>query len=148
MILRQYVEDEYLITEYDDGTTVKVVNSQPPPRPLPLPLLNITSISSAPDAIASDLSEVTVKVGATVTAIAQITDGANVLPVNAAFRMPVTASDGREIVALAQFVDGVAEIAIPFEASGIWSVTEATINRALPPEQQMTFAGITIYVVV
>jgi len=113
--------------------------------------LTITKISVDRDHVLQSsftTSEVTVPVGATVTATAQIMDGGNILPVNASFRMPVTASDGREIVALAQFVDGVAEIAIPFGASGIWSVAESTINRALPPEQQMSFAGVTVYVVV
>jgi hypothetical protein len=93
--------------------------------------------------------EVTCPVGTTTTVSASIVGQAgDVLPITASFRMPIQSRDGREFVVLAQFVHGVADITVPFSQSGVWSVTEAAINSALPPEQQMSFAGFTVYVVV
>lgn len=132
-----------------DNVTDIIVCPQPV-SPKPDVVLLIDSITADLDVtINPDNTDVTCRVGTTLAAVARLTDGSGAtLPVSATFRMPVTASDGREIVALAQFVSGVAEIAIPFTASGIWAISEATINRALPPTQQMQFVGITVYVVV
>ena len=128
----------------------------PPQSPVPTPtdqrpVLVIDSITASPETgvMISGVSEITCPAGTTFTAVARLTDGNGAtLPVDAVFRMPVVARDGQEIVAMASFTAGVATISIPFGISGVWMVTEATINSTLPPEQQMRFAGITVYVVV
>jgi hypothetical protein len=35
------------------------------------------------------------------------------------------------------FQEGVAHINVPFASSGVWTITEAAINSALPVESQM-----------
>jgi hypothetical protein len=39
------------------------------------------------------------------------------------------------------------KIVAPMRESGIWSVTQETVNESLPVEHQMTFAGAQVYVV-
>jgi hypothetical protein len=128
------------------------VKEQVPTVPLQPPSLVITGItSSVPATTLVDLiaGEVTCPQGSTLTATVEIRNAAGVIILlSASFRMPVKARDGREVVALATFVDGVATIVIPFTQSGVWLITEQAINSALPPEGHMSFSGLTVYVVV
>lgn len=68
------------------------------------------------------------------------------VPLTMTFRMPVVARDGREIIVLAPFIDGVATISATFRASGVWQVTEAAINADIPPEMAMAFDGLAFFV--
>jgi hypothetical protein len=114
------------------------------------PRIVITQIvcSDPEAAVDLDAGEVTCAEGAIVAATAELRmpDG-SLLPLSAAFRMPLVARDGRERILRAQFVGGVAEIAATLPDSGCWRVTEETINQDLPVEQRMDFGGLDIYVV-
>jgi hypothetical protein len=137
---------------YDD---VNDLFTEPEPGPLPSvdtkPLLVITEIASSDTentAIDLAVGEVTCAVGTILTATVEFqAPTGEVIPLTASFRMPVQSRDGREMVALAKFINGIAEITIPFTQSGVWQVREETINSTLPPDSQMLFAGLTIYVV-
>lgn len=85
--------------------------------------------------------------GTTLTITAELRAGEVVVPLTSTFLMPVTSRDGRERVLQAAMVDGVATVVSPFAESGVWQVTEAEINSDLPPDMQMHFAGIRIFVV-
>lgn len=117
------------------------------PEPL-RPRIVITQIvSSDPDALIT-LSDVTISIGESVAVTVELRDpDDSLIPLTAAFRMPLVARDGRERIVLARFVDGVAEIAATLPDSGCWQVTEAKINHDLPSDQHMGFAGLDIYVV-
>jgi hypothetical protein len=127
---------------------------QPPPevQQVSRPVLVITGITSSDTAnTVIDLvgHEVTCKEGVTLTATVELRDQVGaIIPATTSFRLPVQARDGREFVALVAFQNGVAKISIPFSSSGVWMITEATINAALPVASQMTFEGFTAYVVV
>ena len=108
---------------------------------------------SADEAHASQLSvnpaktEVTCVAGTRLSVQAELQlDGAPV-PLAGSFRMPLRASDGRERFLLATMNQGLISLQATMADSGRWVVTEAGVNEALPPEQRMRFAGITIYVV-
>lgn len=116
------------------------------------PRLVVTAIDADPAwglAVSADLSDVTVLAGATVTISAELRapDSETVLPVNATFRMPIRARDGRELVVLVGLQQGIATVDIPLRASGAWRADESTINSGLPAEQRMRFAGVTAYVI-
>lgn len=116
-----------------------------------LPRLVVTGITADPQwgiSVSDDFADVTVPAGAvlTITAELRAPDAETVLPVDATFRMPVRARDGREMVVLAGIQAGVATVDIPLRQSGSWSSTEALINSGLPHEQQMQFAGVTAFV--
>jgi hypothetical protein len=122
------------------------------PPPDLRPRLIVTAITADPAwgmAVSQDLSEVTVPAGSMVTISAElrhpVTD--DVLPLDGTFRMPITARDGREIIALVGVQQGVVTVDIPLKSSGAWSADERTINSGLPPEQRMQFAGVTAFVV-
>lgn len=119
-----------------------------PAAPQPTVEIVITNVTTDNPGAIIQPGDVTVPVGTTVTVTAELRgpDGA-VLPVDAMFRMPFVARDGRERILLAQFVQGVASIGTTMAESGCWQITEATINRDLPPEQHMRFAGLSIYAV-
>ena len=132
-----------------DGVTFTAPEPTAPTQQRPCIILNGV-VSSNPDATSvNGMSDITCPINTSLSFDASIVgEGMAVIPVSASFRMPVQSRDGREFVVLAQFFNGVAEITVPFTQSGVWSVTEAAINSALPPEQQMSFAGFTVYVVV
>lgn len=114
------------------------------PAPVALPALTITAI--APDAahsaaIAPDFSEVTCQAGTTLTVSASLS-----VPLTGTFRMPLVSSDGRERFVLVTLTAGVATFNVPLTESGLWSVTEANINRDLPSAAHMAFAGIKVFV--
>ncbi len=127
---------------------------QPPPevQQVSHPVLVISGLTAS-DVVNTIINlaahEVTCKEGVTLTATVELRDQAGaIIPLTTSFRMPVQARDGREFVVLVSFQNGVANISIPFASSGVWMITEATINAALPAESQMSFVGFTAYVVV
>jgi len=69
------------------------------------------------------------------------------LPINDFFAMPII-GEGHPTQLLAVGVnDGVVSMDMTYPTSGIYEITEAVINRELPPAQQFKFAGVKIYVV-
>lgn len=148
--MRESLDGQYKVIEFDNGAVVRQYVGTPTPSAVKPALEIITITSNTPDSTLVDLTvnEVTCSAGSTLTATVELhsPDGP-IIPLTAAFRMPVQARDGREVVVLAPFVAGVATIVIPFTQSGVWQITEKAINSALPPEQQMTFSNLTVYVV-
>lgn len=121
-------------------------------QPAAQPVIVITSIASSKpgQSLIDGTSVATVPEGTTLTVAAELRLGVDgpVLPLSDTFRMPLHASDGRERVILATMADGVLSVAVPLRESGVWSITQEGINRAMPPEHQMQFAGLQIFVVI
>lgn len=116
------------------------------------PTMIITAITAdaANDAktVLRGLSDVTCPVGTTLSVSAELRgEGDTTLLVSDNFRMPFRARDGREKVLLAEMAEGIIAFDVPLRESGVWSVSEDMINESLPPERQMRFAGITVFVV-
>lgn len=112
------------------------------------PMVVITGVTCSDAAAVIQPGDVTCPVGSVLTVEAELQDAANnLVPINAAFRMPLVARDGRERILLAQFADGAATIATTLSESGCWRISEDTINSGLPAAQQMRFGGLEIYVV-
>lgn len=114
--------------------------------------LVITHIASdaatmAQTAVQPDLREVTCPVGAVLSINAELRspDGLRV-PLDSTFRLPIRARDGREKLLLAVMQDGQATISAPMRESGVWGVTADLINSSLPPETQMSFDGVEVFV--
>lgn len=69
------------------------------------------------------------------------------MPITDTFNVPLVGLFGAPGKTLAfNFVDGVAERAVTFTASGEWEATEDSINLHLPPGQKFRFAGLKISV--
>lgn len=129
--------------EFIDPTPV----AGPDPRPQ-IVVVGITADSAhAAQLVLAGLREVTCPAGTTLQVVAELQLGGQVLPVDEVFRVPFRSRDGRERVLLGNMSQGVITFNVPLPASGVWMVTEAAINEALPPEAQMAFAGLTLYVV-
>ncbi len=97
--------------------------------------------------VAKDFSEVDVPVGATLAITAELRHGGELLRLSDSFRMPVTSTDGREKVVIASMDGGTITLRIPVTESRVWRVTQDTINRNLPAEKHMAFAGLTVYAI-
>lgn len=127
----------------------------PPPAqvvaaPEQLPELVVTAIEPDANHAAGThvrtLGDVTCPVGAVLHMRAELRSASGeLLPLSDSFRMPIRSRDGRERVLLAVMADGVMQLDVPLRESGAWSATQASINEGLPPEQQMLFAGVTVY---
>ncbi|MBK1890743.1 hypothetical protein Undi14_11930 [Undibacterium sp. 14-3-2] len=116
------------------------------------PLLAITAITADADhanqVIIDGVNDVTCTVGTVLTFNAELRDSnGGVIPTSDSFRMPLRSRDGREKVLLAVMQGGHIKIVAPMRESGIWSVTQETVNESLQAEHQMTFAGAQVYVV-
>lgn len=99
-----------------------------------------------PDALISP-GDITCTVGSTVTATATLTAGdGSIIPLNAMFRMPLKARDGRERVLLVKLVNGVANLLAPLRESGVWVIDERNINEGLPAAQHMHIKTQMIFV--
>jgi hypothetical protein len=96
---------------------------------------------------AADFTDATVPVGATLAFTAELRVGAQVLPTDDSFRLPIRSRDGRERVVLASMVQGLITFSLLFDASRVWEVTEAVVNADLPPERHMRFRGIKVFAV-
>ena len=70
-----------------------------------------------------------------------------VLPLSDSFRMPMRSRDGRERVLLGHMTEGLLQIQVPLRESGVWSVTQDTVNEALPAEAHMRFAGMQVFAI-
>lgn len=122
------------------------------PAPAALPTLKITAIAAdathaAGTVIAANFSEVTCPAGTTLTVTAKLVDAAGAtIQLTGLFRMPLIASDGRERIVGVVITAGAASFNAPLAESGVWSVTQASINRDLPAAQHMAFAGVKVYV--
>lgn len=117
-----------------------------------LPQIVVTGIAADADHVAgtlvSSMAEATCTAGTTLSITAELRDreGA-VLPLSDGFRMPIKSRDGREKVLLAKMTAGRISITAPMRDSGVWQVTQDSINESLPDAARMSFAGITIFVV-
>lgn len=149
------VDGDLIERRYPNGTVEQVQYWPPSSDPTPAPLrpqLVVTAIvpdtEHAAQTVVHDLTEVTCPAGTVLTVSAELRDPeGNLLPLSESFRMPLRARDGREKVLLAVMDGGQVTITAPFRESGAWSVTEHLINLSLPAEQQMSFAGVQVYVV-
>jgi hypothetical protein len=128
--------------------------SPPPPSPpeAQKPTLVITCLAAdAPEnkitSVADDYSEITIPIGAGVVASFELQIGGQVLPVDMPLlRMPITATDGRTAYAIVSIRQGRGTATWTPEQSGRWKITEANVNSELPPEAQMFFSGIDVFV--
>lgn len=142
--------NQYVTTTLPSGAIVTEIAPSPA---APRPLLAITGIVADTEhqgqaRIAPALDDVTCKIGTVLTVTAELrspVDGA-VIPLSDSFRMSLRARDGREEVLLASMVYGVVRIIAPMDQSGVWKVTEQTINEGLPEIVHMAFAGLTLFV--
>ena len=145
MIPADFVGGKYRLNATADGLEPNPAYVAPSaPALVSFPALTITAIT--PDAahsavIAPGFSEVTCQAGTTLTVSASLS-----VPVSGTFRMPLVSSDGRERFVLVTLTAGVATFDVPLTESGLWSVTEANINRDLPSAAHMAFAGIKVWV--
>ena len=144
------MENQYITTELPSGAVVTEIAPSPVADH---PVLVVTGIATdgahaSQTVIAEALDDVTCKVGTvlTVTAELRAPNGGAVIPLTDNFRMPLRARDGREEVLLAAMVYGVVQIVAPMDQSGVWKVTEQTINEGLPEAMHMAFGGLTIFV--
>lgn len=126
----------------------------PPPAAVPedqRPTIVVTSLTAdaahAAQLVLKGLREVTCLVGTELQAEAELRLAGALVPMDDAFRMPLRSRDGRERVLLGTMTQGKIRFRVTVPESGVWSVTEEAINEAIPPEQRMAFAGLTIYVV-
>lgn len=132
---------------YADGVFVA------PLPPAARPNLVVTGIR-ADDAhmektvVSQPIDDVTCPVGTVLTVTAELRSPADVsvIPLSGNFRMPLRARDGREEVLLASMMCGLVKIVVPMDQSGVWKVTEQTINEGLPETMHMAFAGLTLFV--
>jgi hypothetical protein len=76
-----------------------------------------------------------------------ITIDGQALPITDDFAVPISRVHGDvDQTVRASFVDGVAQMLVPFDRSGEYAVTEEWLNYHLPPEQQMDFDSFYISV--
>ena len=162
-IRADYQHIEQIDTDPERGAAIgwswdEVDGLRPPPAPAPeidmRPEIVITSITSAAPfplpviQLESGMWDVTILEGQTVVIQAELQADGQKLPVNSVFRMPMQArNSGITIVYLVQMIDGDITINATLDDPKIWEVTEAQINKDLPPEQQMRFKGLSIQVV-
>ena len=120
--------------------------------PALLPELLITHIEPSEAHAAAtqvhSLADVTCPVGAVLQISAELRGAhGQVLPLSDSFRMPMRSRDGRERVLLAHMTEGLLQIQVPLRESGVWSVTQDTVNEALPAEAHMRFAGMQVFAI-
>ena len=110
----------------------------------PTPVLSLVIDSITTEGVVEG-TEVTLNVGSRVAVSGRILMGGKIVPVDASFRMPVMATDGRERLIGATAKAGIVTAAWTPKESGIWRITQALINRALPPEKRMSFLGLSVF---
>ena len=116
-----------------------------PPQVIVKPEIIITAISSNDaDNIINGLSEITCKSGSTINVTAEIKKDGNIVTLTDSFKMPLIASDGRERIVLAKFVNGTANISSTLSEAGFWSITEEAINKGVAEENKFAFKGLQI----
>lgn len=118
----------------------------------PVLAIVVKSVQADPDnaahlAVNEALTEVTCVAGTRLSVQAELQLEGEAFPSDGSFRLPMRASDGRERFLLATMVQGAISLQATMADSGRWMVRESGVNEALPPDQRMRFAGITIFVV-
>lgn len=143
----EYMDGDYLVREHPGGAVERILITAPAQVP-PRPTMLVTGITADGAVTVNEaLDDATCRVGTILAVIAELRDpGDQIIPLTETFRMPIRARDGREEVLEAPMVLGRVEVAVPMDASGVWEVTEAAINEALPDAMKMHFAGLKIYV--
>jgi hypothetical protein len=116
------------------------------PQTAPTPELVITSLVVDAPGWAEGTSEATLKKGTTAKATGELRLSGVKIPFSATFRMPIQANDGRERLILATLTEGALSVEWTPTESGTWAVSQEAINRGLPPEDRMTFAGLRLLV--
>lgn len=94
------------------------------------------------------LNKVRIPVGTPFICSFKVTDisGSYTLPVSDAFALPITSEGGSTQLIAVSIQNGLASIRISFKESGVYSITEDTINRELPIGSQFAFNNIKLYV--
>ena len=110
-----------------------------------LPTIVITSIVGG--TYDPDSRELTINSGESFTATGELQVGGSIYPLySGIFRVPVVSLDGREKLILANVLNGAATVSWTPGDSGIWKITAELMNRDIPPEQHVLFAGLKIFV--
>lgn len=119
-----------------------------PPPPPPKPQLVIMEVTGENVVASEDLSDITLPLGASLTAVFEIqVDGKKVSSISMpAVRMPIAASDGRTVYAKIDIAKGKGTAKWRPRDSGKWLITQENINSELPAEAQMEFSGLSIFV--
>ena len=92
-------------------------------------------------------SKIRMSVGSTIKASLEIqTLSGNRIPVNDFFAMPIIGENQPTELHAVKAIDGVISFEMTFEKSGLYNITEETINRELPIGSQFKFKDIRIYV--
>lgn len=151
--MKQFIEGDFLVTEYDSGAVARELRfvpvATPPADTSASPVLVVTSVTGdRPIQVADDLSACTMQIGTTATITAELRDaGGSVISMTDSFRMPLRKRGGGEGMLLAQMVNGVATVTAQMSApgdDGVWTVTEQAINEGMLPGMYMRFAGFTV----
>lgn len=137
--------DEHELGKYWDGNDFSALAGA-----MEWPRLVVTGIASDVQngfVASSDLTDITVPVGATVTFHTELYRQDSLLKRDESFRSLIRSRDGRERVLRMTLAQGAMTFSIRFEDSRIWELTEAMINADLPSERRMRFKGIKMFVV-
>lgn len=126
-----------------------------PPPPIEPPRLTMAILSmtvSGPNSAKAKVDmlrrEVTIALGDAIHAEGEVQMGGKRVPATDTFRMPIRRSDGTEPeLALAAIREGALSVKWRPSAPGIYDITEATINRDLPPAKHLKLAQIRVYVI-
>jgi hypothetical protein len=133
------------VEQYYPGRFKQVEELEEPPLP-PKPDLVLVQVTPTLQ-VAEDFVEVTCLMGEAITFVGELQINSSLIPLTDTFRMPVRARDGREKLLLVKVIDGKALLTVTFSSSGLWEVTEESLNEALPADRQMAFKGLKIFVV-
>ena len=70
----------------------------------------------------------------------------NVVPITDNFALPITGEGMPTQLLFLQFSAGAATVHLNFPLTGLYEITQDTLNRELPPEAHFKFNGVKIYV--
>ncbi len=136
ILLESY--DETLLGKYYDSNTGTFIE-------LEFPEIVLTSITGTNIIYDTVTREVTLTAGTSINIVGDIKLNNSVVNISTNFRMSLKASDGREVVTLVTITAGHIDHTYTVEHSGIWSVTQESINSRLPENSKFKFSGLTIY---
>lgn len=119
--------------------------AQEPHPGVVLPELFITEVVNA--SYDASRNEVTVKAGNEITIKGELRYmGQLISNYTGNFRMPIRSYTDNEKIVEVNVVGGLAQMVWTPKESGIWKILASLLNRDIPPEQHVSFAGLKIYV--
>lgn len=72
--------------------------------------------------------------------------GSSVVPLTDNFALPITGEGMPTQLLFIQFINGVATVNLQFPVTGLYEITQETINRELPIDSHFSFRGLKMYV--